>query len=238
MSLILSVFLRYAAAVLFFATALSALTRMSSADAPQDQETDRVLKTVSAHYEKLGSWQASFSQETFSTGLGSGTFSKGQIHFMKPNLFRFDLTTGEQSLVVSDGRELWQLQFPRGRSKPAYVRHFKSVKELELHRYLLFLSGVKFQDSKEFSKFKSEFRAKGTITGDDVVLELRPLKSSEVVKMEIRMALKSPELRSVVIEDALSNTTTLRFERQFPLTNPRPKLFRPEIPKGSTVESL
>jgi outer membrane lipoprotein-sorting protein len=200
--------------------------------------TEQVLGMVASKYRQLGAWQATFTQETYSTGLGQGSFNQGNFQFVRPNRFRFELSGAEQSSVQSDGKSLWQLQFPRGRNQPAYVRHFSKIENLELQRYLLFLRGFDYSNPAEQKKFRQEFEATGRMTESELLLELKPRKSSEVVRTELRFKRQTPELIGVVIEDAIGNTTTLKVLSQGPIKNPKGIRFRPEIPKNSTIEEL
>lgn len=201
-----------------------------------DSETQKVLDEVQQRYARLKNWEAKFSQETFSVGLGQGTFSRGDLKFVAPNRFVYSIQFPEASEFISNGTEAWQVLYRKGRDKPAFVRHFKSVNETGIEKYLLVFRG---RNKKARGAFK-DFDFRGKLNGGNLMLELTPREASEEMASIVLHFLvgKDAPVRAI-ITDALQNTTTITIDSFSTLKSSiDPNWFVPKIPKDSEKEEL
>jgi len=197
-----------------------------------DSNTRMLLKSIAERYKALGNWSATFQQKTFSTGLGKGTDNEGRFTFQGPNKFRYSLLGSEASDFVSDGKSAWHIVYREGRAKPADVKHFVSVKGLELERYLILLKGLGTNEKK----LLEDFVVKARKQDQAIELELQPKKSAEISKIVLVFKNDSQAPYRAVMEDAIGNTTTVNIGSYESNKKTDPKIFQPDYPKGSKVE--
>lgn len=202
-------------------------------------ETRVILRSISARYQTLRAWRARFSQETFSTGLGKGNFSAGEMTFVPPNKFRYTIVNPDASDFVSNGREAWQIQYRKGREKPAFVRHFRKVSGTELDRYLVFLRGFDVSTPAKEKAFLRAFEAKGAFQTGDLSVELKPRQASDVAAITLLFKNDIEAPYRVVVVDTLGNRTMITVGSFEQIKTPvDEKTFAPDYPKGSEVEEL
>jgi outer membrane lipoprotein-sorting protein len=198
-------------------------------------DTRLVLKSISERYRKLKAWSADFSQETFSMGLGRGTFQKGAFRFSNPNKIYYSLEEPDASTFVSNGTEAWLMKFPKGLKKPADVTHFQDVARIELDRYLIFLRGVDTLDKSKEAQLIKEYKVSSKTTPAEIILTLEPRKSSEVVQVDLHFSQSEIPPKKVVITDALGNTTTVVLVKPILDAKFGKDDFVAKIPRGSKV---
>ncbi len=203
---------------------------------PLDAETRLVLRSVSERYAKLKNWSAKFSQETFSVGLGKGSYNEGYFYFVHPNRFRYSLMREEASDFISNGKEAWYVQYREGRNKPAFARHFSSLDKTDLEKYLLVLRGVDAKDASKEAELLKNFTVKGKATKAELQLDLEPKNSAELSKVEIYFKNLEDYPYKAVLTDALGNTTTLILNSYKRLAQIESKEFIPSLPAKSKVE--
>ena len=203
-----------------------------------DSETRIVLKAVSERYKKLSKWKASFTQETYSVGLGTGTFNEGLFVFSAPNKFRYSLISPEASDFISNGKSAWYAVFKKGRKEAASVRHFADLSKVELDRYLIVLRGLGATSPAQEKKIFSDFAVSGKTIQDELHLVLEPKKSSEITRITLIFKQSQTGLYRAILEDALNNKTTITINKYEAQKSIAAKVFEPEFPKGSTVEEL
>lgn len=214
---------------------LFAVNVAMAADAPE-AVTRKVLADVQARYARLKNWEAKFTQETASVGLGRSSFSKGELKFAAPNKFYYSIAFPDPSDFVSNGKEAWQIIYRKGHDKPAYVRHFKSIDDTGIEKYLVIFRGW---DPKTKGPFK-DFTITGTNQNGNLDLELKPKETSEEIsRLSIRFEKSREAPSNAVLVDALENKTTIVIESFSILkTAPSDEFFRPKIPKDSEIEEF
>lgn len=201
-------------------------------------ETRLVLRSISERYLKLRNWEAKFSQETFSVGLGKGTYNEGRFIFSYPNKFRYSLMRPENTDFISNGREAWFAQYKDGRDKAAYVRHFTDVSKTELDRYLLLLRGIDTRDKKDEAKLIKDFDIVGKATKTELQLALSPKSPGDLSKVEIIFKNLEDYPYKAILTDALGNTTTIILSTHKKLKSVAPTEFKADFPKDSKIEKL
>lgn len=200
-------------------------------------ETALVLKAISARYQALGDWEATFTQTEESVGMGTSSYSQGRFSFERPNKFNYSVVQPVASDFISNGKEVWYTRFPDGREKPAYVRHFRSINSIDLNRYLFLLRGIDGSAHK-LAELKKDFQLRGTLKGQLIQLEIVPRKASEIAKILLNFENNSEAPKTAIIEDALGNSTTIKIQSHQPLRPDRSKLFTPVFHKDSKIEKL
>jgi outer membrane lipoprotein-sorting protein len=205
-------------------------------------ETQQVLKSVFERYQKLGSWRAKFTQDSYSPSLGKGNFNEGTFYFAaasdaKTEKFRYSLEGPEFSDFISNGKEAWLANYRSGRKKAAEVKHFSQIKNIDLNRYLIFFRGF---DKKEndFKNLTQNFNIDGKVEGNLVRLMLEPRGESDVAKIELvfENAVEAP--KSAIITDQLGNSTTIKITSFENINVVDEKMFIANFPKGSRIEEL
>src|SRR5262249_42247192 len=151
----------------------------------------------------LRSWAADFTQETYSVGLGRGTFQSGRFHFQAPDKIRYSLNEPEASDFISNGKEAWLIRYPKGRKAKPDVSHYEDMKSLELDRYLLLLRGIDTLDPQRESKLTATFAVSSKVTDTQIALTFEPRKASEITKMELVFPQKQVSPEKAIIEDAV-----------------------------------
>ncbi len=215
--------------------ALAVETFPSSTFAP---ETREVLKSIAEKYQKLGNWEATFTQETRSVGLGRSTFNEGKFQFASPNKFRYALMQPESSEFLSDGTKAWQISYREGRKKPALVKEFGDVTKLELDRYLFILKGIKALTPEEEKSMSKDFVVSSRKDEKHSILQLESRAPSEIARFEIFFTPRQSAPAKAVLTDALGNTTTITIVRHQKLKKTEAKFFQPEVPPGSKTERI
>lgn len=198
-----------------------------------------VLRSISERYRKLSRWEANFKQETFSVGLGKGTYNEGRLVFVAPNKFRYSIMQPENSDFICDGVKAWYVTYRDGRSKPAYVRAFSKLNESDLDRYLILLRGIDANTPAKEKKLMADFMVSGKTGEGEITLELKPRRSTEIAKVELTFKNEedAPPYRAR-ITDVIGNTTTITVTAWKKFKKVNPQEFVPDYPKESTVEKL
>jgi outer membrane lipoprotein-sorting protein len=197
--------------------------------------TPILLKSVNSRYQKLSSWKATFTQETYSPQLGKGTFSEGRFEFSSPNKFRFETIRPEKSLFSTDGISAIRLsekQSPTG--KKILVERYKDASSLDLDRYFILLRGLgKKSQSKEFD-FSGNRDEKGFF------LEIRPRISSDLVSITLYFVHSTIAPEKIVIEDLVGGKTTLTIMSYDIIKDKRTpiEVFRPAVPSGAEIKDF
>lgn len=191
-----------------------------------------IKKSLATRFARLPRWKAHFTQETASVGLGRGSFSEGRFVFVKPNLFRYSLVSPEKSDFIHNGKEAWQIIYPRGATKPPHVRHFKDPSRLDLNRYLVLFRGL------PTGKPADDFNVQGKSEGTDLVVEITPRKDSEILSMVLVFKNSVEAPYKAVLKDSLGNTTIITVGSFESLKKVDDSEFRPEIPKDAVIEEL
>ena len=216
-----------------------------SADLPKkplspaiDAETKLVMRSIGERYKKLQKWEAKFSQETYSIGLGKGTYNEGRFIFEAPNRFRYTIVRPDASDYISNGKKAWYISYRDGRTKPAYVRVFPDVSKVELDRYLIILRGIDISTAAKEKKFLTEFRPIGKSTPTDLRLDLTPTNSDEISQLTLIFKNDEAALSQAILTDSLGNKTTISVTVHKALKKVDSKEFEPDYPKGSTIEKF
>ncbi len=219
-----------------YAEKLPPLAKNSISLSPQ---TTMVLKVVSKKYKNLGNWSAAFSQETYSVGLGKGTFALGNFTFSPPSSFVYKVEGSDPSEFVSNGKEAWLIKTRPDPTQPTSVKHFEQLKNVELNQYLLLLRGIDFENKASTAKLLKSFNITSAIQNQNLELVLEPKVPEEILRVSLYFDTRSDAPQKAVLEDALGGKTTIIVTSHQKLaTKPSPETFVAKIPPGSKVEKL
>ncbi len=221
--------------LLLFSSTLNATTKAKAKGFEISSETRLVLKSVSERYRKLKNWSAEFSQETYSLGLGRGTFQKGEFHFSDPNRIYFSVAEPDASTFVSNGQEAWLAKYPKGIKAPADVKHFRDLSRIELDRYLIFLRGIDTLSPEKEANLLKEYKVSSKTNPSEISLVLEPRRSSEVTQVEMVFSQTEVAPKKIILTDALGNTTTVLLVKTLLDVKHAKSAFVPSFPKKSKV---
>jgi outer membrane lipoprotein-sorting protein len=201
-------------------------------------ETRQILKLISEKYKKLQHWQASFTEERFSPTLGTGSFSEGTFIFSSPNKFKYSLTGAENSDFISDGKSAWHIRYRDGRTKPAFVRHFTTIENVEISAYLFILRGINDFGPEKEKELLRDFKISGKLHDAEIELILEPKNNAEISQIKLFFLQNKDVMTRATIESSLGNETIIVLKNHTILKNITPKSFVPSFPKGSKIEKM
>lgn len=184
-------------------------------------DVDKVLKGIESRYNTAKTLQANFVQ-TYTSG-GRKTTEQGVLYLRKPGRMRWQYSSPEGKLVISDG-ELMYAYDPR--DKRAEKTKLKDAGDLQAP--LAFLLG-KLDFQRDFREFDS------TAEGDDINIKAVP-KSDKLVYTEVSF-LASPTfvIKRLTVKGQDGSTMEYSFdnEKKNPLLTDA--LFRFTPPPGVEV---
>ena len=187
-----------------------------------------VVRKVQERYDATHDFTADVTQEMTIASLGKTTTAHGTVAFKRPGKMRWDLSQGDQQIIVADGTTLWLYQ-PSEKQvlKAPFDAAFRATTPIS------FLTGV--------GKIAQDFDV--SLDGEDaqngvLYLLLVPRRDSTGVgKLRLTVARDSGEIRGAEIHDPLGNVSRLRFEhikRNVGLTDEQ---FAFQVPPGVDVIS-
>jgi outer membrane lipoprotein carrier protein len=118
-----------------------------------------LLQEVERRYSRAATLKAEFSQMNESASLGTKKNSSGEIMFKRPNKMRWETTSPDKSLLVSDGHKFWYYTPPFDESEHGQVIE-KSSSQVESRLAHALLAGsfsASAHDMKIEQKSDSEF---------------------------------------------------------------------------------
>lgn len=135
---------------------------------------EEVMKQVQAQYNKSGTFEARFEQESRLKAMQETDRASGTMYFRRPSRMRWDyeLPAAQQKEVVSDGRLVW-IYIPQDRMVTVY----KIGQVLRSDLVLRFFSGI--------GQFQKDFHIswnKPPKEGESLVIDLFPKKEQPELK--------------------------------------------------------
>jgi outer membrane lipoprotein carrier protein len=210
----------------------SALTAGGGPDAPPAAAGDcaeRATASLQRRYQSVRDLSARFEQTTRSVALGgpgATATSRGTVVFAKPGRMRWTYEAPEESLVVSDGKQLW-----------IYDPAHREVQRLAVTD--AFLSGAAVSFLFGEGELGRDFAATALVCGEtSALLELVPREPATYEKLRVRTDPRTGELLETTVVDLLGNATTVALHEARANRDPDPALFRFEAPPGVRVIDL
>ena len=78
-------------------------------------DLDAIVHKVQERYDGTRDFTADVTQEMTIASLGKTTTAHGTMAFKRPGKMRWDLSQGEEQVIVADGETLWLYQPRRSR---------------------------------------------------------------------------------------------------------------------------
>ena len=166
-------------------------------------DLDAIVRKVQERYDSTRDFTADVTQEMTIASLGKTTAAHGTMAFKRPGKMRWDLSQGEEQVIIADGETLWLYQ-PSEKQvlKAPFDAAFRATTPIS------FLTGV--------GKIAQDFDVSldGGDAKDGVLhLMLVPRRdSASMGKLRLTVARDSGEIRGAEIHDPLGNVSRLRFE--------------------------
>jgi outer membrane lipoprotein carrier protein len=192
----------------------------------------RVLKDVSRKYRNSKLVKIQTDKKVTSELLGKTTNYDGVI-YLSQGKFRWENETPEQSLLLFDGDNIWNVQYPpKDLGGPVQVAKAKLNKNTKSQILISTLIGKESID-KNFEVI-SENTADGVLT-----TELKPLSSDLRVKqLTLEVDVKKKEIRKISYKDDVDNLTVIELKNTEFQKKENKDLFKFKIPKDAQVTNL
>jgi len=203
------------------------------ASAPEEPENpaacaEEMARRVQSHYEAVRDLSAEFVQTSSLASLGpapeqGSDETRGEVVFAKPGRMRWHYLEPAESLVVSDGEDLWTYDPELGEAQHMPVgRGYLSGAAIQ------FLMG----EGEILETFRVEARGCG---GPRVALELVPREPASYERLALEVDRESGQVVSTEVVDLFGNVTRVSFSDIRTNTNAPQELFRFEPPEGTEV---
>jgi outer membrane lipoprotein carrier protein len=164
---------------------------------------DAVVRKVQERYDTTRDFTADVTQEMTIASLGKTTTAHGTMAFKRPGKMRWDLSQGDEQVIVADGKTLWLYQ-PKEKQvlKAPFDAAFRATTPIS------FLTGV----GKIAQDFDVSADGGDAKSGVLYLLLVPRHDSAGVGKLRLTVARDSGEIRGAEIHDPLGNVSRLRFD--------------------------
>lgn len=192
-------------------------------------DLDAIVRKVQERYDATRDFTADVTQEMTIASLGKTTNAHGTVAFKRPGKMRWDLSQGDQQVIVADGETLWLYQ-PSEKQvlKAPFDAAFRATTPIS------FLTGVG-RIAQDFDVSLEPADDKGST---EMQLMLVPRRdSASVGKLRLTVARDSGEIRGAEIRDPLGNVSRLRFEHIQRNVGLKDDQFAFQVPPGVDVIS-
>jgi len=191
---------------------------------------EAVARRVQSHYETVRNLSADFVQTSFLASLGparegedAADSSRGEVVFAKPGRMRWHYREPAESLVVSDGEDLW-----------TYDPDLGEAQHLPVGRG--YLSGAAIQFLMGEGELLETFRVRApACEGRRVRLELVPREAASYERLLLQVDRDSGQVLSTQVTDLFGNITRVTFSDIRTNRNVDDELFRFDPPEGTEV---
>jgi outer membrane lipoprotein carrier protein len=195
------------------------------ASAPVIPPASEVAAALQRKYDGIKDFSASFSQTEESGVLRRKTTESGVVYIKKPGKMRFDYTTPQKKLFVSDGRTIY-MYFPADKQ----VIRNPVPEQDQATSAVQFLLG-KGDVTRDFT-----IRYADTSREDAYVLRLDPrMRQAEYDWLQIAADKKTYQIRSLTAGNAQGGTSTFTFSNFKENAGLADNLFQFSIPRGTEV---
>ena len=192
-----------------------------------------LLKGVSKKYRGGKMIKIATEKKVTSELMGKTTVYAGHIYLARGK-FRWENDTPDESLLLFDGDNIWNVQYPpKDLGGATQVAKAKLSKNTQSQILISMLIGVEPID-KNF-EIGSETRSEqGALD-----IELRP-RSQDVRVKQLRLGvdLASKEIRKISYKDDVNNFTEIEMKKTEFLKSENKNLFKYKIPKDAQVTNL
>jgi outer membrane lipoprotein carrier protein len=180
---------------------------------------------LQARYDRIKDFSASFTQVYEGGVLRRKAVESGTVYVKKPGRMRWDYTSPQKKLFVSDGKTMY-MYFPEDRQ----VMTFPMPEQDEATSAVLFLMGK--------GDVTRDFAARWADGGqpDEYALRLDPLiRQAEYDWLEVTASRETLQIRTLTAGDAQGGRSVFTFTNFKENTGLADKLFQFSIPRGTEV---
>jgi outer membrane lipoprotein-sorting protein len=217
-------------AALALAATASASDPTSEATAPDPAPAcaEQVARLVQQHYDGVRDLSADFEQTSRVASLGGDETAadmraSGQVVFAKPGRMRWSYREPEESLVVTDGRELWTYDPGLGEAQRLAVEQG-------------FLSGAAMQFLLGEGDLLEQFRVRArSCDAERAVLELEPREPAAYERLVLEVDVRTGRADASEVTDLFGNVTRVSFSKVRINTGPKGDVFEFKPPNGTRV---
>ena len=194
--------------------------------------TYKTLEAASKKYRKAALVEMNVEKQFNSELTGKNSSYSGEIS-LSQGLFRMETTLPEKSLIVFDGKVLWNETQPSP-DFPGPVQVTKSKIKSGEQQQVLFATLLSRDPIEKHFKILSEEKKDGVS-----VFEATPLtKNLNITSLTITVNSKDNAITELSFVDDISNVTVMKFSKiQFKATKSA-KLFNYKAPQGAQVTEL
>ena len=182
---------------------LLSLTLGLSGDAlagPESPESvEAIVEAVESTYKDVESLQANFVQVTRSLTIGEEQEQKGSVVLQRPKRMRWDFTSPDARLFVTDGQEMW-IYAPSDNQAMVYPDTGSGTGMESL-----------LTDLSQISEFFNVEKIDAPAGGSSVALKLTPREEASFKYLKLTLSQSSYEVQQVVVVDTFDNETALSF---------------------------
>ena len=207
----------------------------TSATAARKAERDCALEVagrVQAYYDQIADFEADFEQVTKSVALGGGgagnEAARGKVIMAKPGKMRWHYTEPAESVVASDGVNLWIYNVAAKE-----VQHLVASSEFLSGAALQFLMG-RGVIAEDFVVASSQCSSELPV----VELDLTPRVAASYERLGLRVVRSSGEVTRTTLIDLFGNVTTISFRNARINRAPPAATFDFETPPGVELIEL
>ena len=195
----------------------------------QDFELQTIVDRVQSYYDNLEGFEANFIQRYEHRLLNKVIEEKGKVIVKKPGRFRWEYTTPEKKLFITDSNRSY---FYIPKENQVFVSH-KLQGAMGMSKgspFEVFAGTAQMTDSFTF------FSSTQDPTLGGIVLDLIPTTNQEdFEKVEIEVDPKTGALLRIVLVDFSRNRTEFRFKNILKNLNLAEALFHFVVPSGVDV---
>ncbi len=188
-----------------------------------------ILDDVQVKYSKAKFIKTEVEKKLVQPVLKKTKESNGSLVLAGNGKFRLEFKDPDKSLMVSDGKNMWVVQYPDLDSEKIQVIHSKVKEQLKSQVLLSFLMG-KEKVEKHF-KIMSRNDDDGILT-----FKLEPKEEGTDLK-DIRLEVDSDKkvINKISYKDTLDNETSFKFSNNKFEDEVKTSLFKFKIPKNAEV---
>lgn len=190
------------------------------------------LETVFSKYQGASLVKMDVKKKVKSELMGKTQIFDGQI-FISQKLFRWDVQTPEKSLIVFDGKSIWNVQYP-----PAEFKSPPNIAKMKLDqksgKQILIATLLNKSSLNKNFKILSAKAINGSV---DYSLEPKTTDLS-IKNLNVKVDSKKKQIQKISYVDDLGNLTEIEISKTTFLKKSNPQLFRFSPPKGAAVTHL
>jgi outer membrane lipoprotein carrier protein len=184
-----------------------------------------IAAEIQRRYDSIRDFSASFTQTYEGGVLRRKTSESGIVYIKKPGMMRWEYTTPEKKLFVSDGKTMY-MYFPADKQ----VMKNPVPQQDQATSAVLFLMGK--------GDVTRDFTARYADSNDDSVYALRldpKQRQAEYDWLQVTVDRQTLQIRSLTAADAQGGRSTFTFSNFKENTGLADKIFQFSIPRGTEV---